>query len=95
MGGSRLFLVRICSSGGVCKWSFRITTTLSSGKRAGADKKLSKVLEQQYVEEAALPDGLPAVSPIGSLAEASTRKLMIDLISTMNASFPDYDFRYA
>lgn len=29
---------------------------------------------------------------IGSLQDATTRKLMINLISTMNASFPDYEF---
>lgn len=31
-------------------------------------------------------------SPIGSLMDSSTRKLLINLITTMNASFPDYDF---
>lgn len=29
---------------------------------------------------------------IGTLSESSTRRLLIDLISTLNASFPDYDF---
>ncbi|KAF0688380.1 Aste57867_20000 [Aphanomyces stellatus] len=29
---------------------------------------------------------------IGNLADSNTRKLLINLISTMNASFPDYDF---
>jgi len=63
-----------------------------SCKRAGADKKLSKMLEQQYVEEVATSPASLGTSPLGSLADASTRKLLIDLISTMNASFPDYDF---
>jgi len=31
-------------------------------------------------------------TPLGSLADAPTQKLLINLISTMNASFPDYDF---
>eukprot|EP00499_Haloplacidia_sp_CaronLabIsolate_P015193 CAMPEP_0196780676 /NCGR_PEP_ID=MMETSP1104-20130614/8387_1 /TAXON_ID=33652 /ORGANISM="Cafeteria sp., Strain Caron Lab Isolate" /LENGTH=247 /DNA_ID=CAMNT_0042150891 /DNA_START=40 /DNA_END=783 /DNA_ORIENTATION=+ len=62
-----------------------------SCKPAGSDKKLSKKLEEQYVKEAA---GGPhfTVTPLGSLSSASTRKLLITLISTMNASFPDYDF---
>ena len=65
-----------------------------SCKKAGPDKKLSKALEQQYAEEpASLPSEMLGTSPLGSLAHAATRKLLIDLISTMNASFPDYDFR--
>jgi len=31
-------------------------------------------------------------SPLGPLSDASTRRLLIDLIATMNASFPDHDF---
>jgi hypothetical protein len=34
-----------------------------------------------------------ASAQLGSLADAKVRRLLIDLISTMNASFPDYDFR--
>lgn len=33
-------------------------------------------------------------SPLGDLGSSTTRKLLINLISTMNASFPDYDFRW-
>lgn len=29
---------------------------------------------------------------LGDLSTNSTRRLLIDLISTLNASFPDYDF---
>jgi hypothetical protein len=29
---------------------------------------------------------------LGDLSSNSTRRLLIDLISTLNASFPDYDF---
>jgi len=63
-----------------------------SCKRAGEDKKLSKMLEQQYVEELASSPGGLGTSPLGPLSDSSTRRLLIDLISTMNASFPDYDF---
>lgn len=31
-------------------------------------------------------------SSLGDLSSNSTRRLLIDLISTLNASFPDYDF---
>lgn len=62
-------------------------------KRGGADKKLSKTLEQQYLDEVATsPSSILSSSPLGSLADSSTRKLLINLISTMNAAFPDYDF---
>lgn len=61
-------------------------------KRAGEDKKLSKLLEQQYAEEVASSPSLLGSSPLGPLSESTTRRLLIDLISTMNASFPDHDF---
>lgn len=64
-----------------------------SCKRAGEDKKLSKMLEQQYTEEVACsPTSAISTSPLGPLSDAGTRRLLIDLISTMNASFPDHDF---
>eukprot|EP01006_Ploeotia_vitrea_P038973 TRINITY_DN66300_c2_g1_i1.p1 TRINITY_DN66300_c2_g1~~TRINITY_DN66300_c2_g1_i1.p1 ORF type:complete len:233 (+),score=126.62 TRINITY_DN66300_c2_g1_i1:230-928(+) len=31
-------------------------------------------------------------SPLGPLDKSSTRKLLVNLISTMNSTFPDYDF---
>jgi len=63
-----------------------------SCKRAGEDKKMAKILEQQYVDELATSPQSLGVSPLGPLSSSSTRRLLIDLISTMNASFPDHDF---
>ena len=64
-----------------------------SCKRAGEDKKLSKKLEQQYADELSTsPQGVLGSSPLGAMSESATRKLLIDLISTLNASFPDHDF---
>ena len=66
---------------------------LHAGKKAGADKKLAKELESQYKKDLAeSPPGHVVDSPIGPVSDPKTRKLLIDLISTMNASFPDYDF---
>jgi len=75
-----------------------------SCKKAGQDKKLAKSLELQYqlsnnteatssgsLKEYTFPISCSPIS-IGSLADSNTRKLLINLISTMNASFPDYDF---
>jgi hypothetical protein len=56
-----------------------------STKKAGDDKKLSKVLEQKLVENNANAAG------DGSM-QKSTTKLFIDLIQTLNASLVDYDF---
>lgn len=74
-----------------------------SCKRAGEDKKLSKVLEAKLVESLQAEeesDDVPPVlrkrsSSLGDLNDVSTRRLLIDLISTLNASFPDYDFSNA
>jgi hypothetical protein len=72
---------------------------LYSCKLAGADKEVSKSLEQSYLDELASlealgssPASLPGTSPVGPLTDSSNRKTLITLILTLNASFPDYDF---
>lgn len=56
-----------------------------STKKAGDDKKQSKVLEQKFVEITAV------AAPDFSMLK-STTKLFVDLIQTLNASMTDYDF---
>ena len=56
-----------------------------STKKAGDDKKHSKVLEQKLVEN---NTSSVADFPL----QKSTTKLFVDLIQTLNASLPDYDF---
>jgi len=74
-----------------------------SCKPAGVDKKLFKQLELRFSEELMEASSIsPEVhpvgavttwgSPFGSLDQSSSRKLFYYLISTLNASFPDYDF---
>jgi hypothetical protein len=64
-----------------------------SCKRAGEDKKLAKELEEQFKEEQKnSPSSMDASSPLGALAQPATRRLLVDLIATLNASFPDHDF---
>lgn len=66
-----------------------------SCKASGEDKKLAKAVDEAIVKELAtspLPD-VTASSPLGSLAAPATRRLLGYLIGTLNASFPDYDFR--
>jgi len=72
---------------------------LYSCKLAGADKEVSKSLEQSYLDELASldelgssPASVPGTSPVGPLTDSSSRKTLITLILTLNASFPDYDF---
>ncbi|ETN24082.1 hypothetical protein PPTG_00537 [Phytophthora nicotianae INRA-310] len=63
-----------------------------SCKKAGSDKRLAKSLELYYQQEIEAAADLLGSSPLGPIAAPATRKLLINLISTMNASFPDYDF---
>jgi len=64
-----------------------------SCKRAGSDKKLYKTLEEQYqIEFSKSPEYELATSPFGPMVQPQSRKSLIDLISVLNASFPDYDF---
>jgi len=57
-----------------------------SCKRAGDEKKLSKALEAKIVE--GLSNSAPTTrlrsSSLGDLSSGSTRRLLIDLISTLN-----------
>jgi hypothetical protein len=64
------------------------------GKIVGEDKKLYKTLESKYIEEmeSEVPD-LQSTSPFGPLTHQASRKTLYHLIATLNASFPDYDFR--
>lgn len=80
-----------------------------SCKQAGADKTLYWSLEKELskspvAQRCSSPPVLlggrspsapvePSTSPFGPLTEKSSRKIFIYLISTMNHSFPDYDFR--
>eukprot|EP01116_Phalansterium_solitarium_P019512 TRINITY_DN5480_c0_g1_i1.p1 TRINITY_DN5480_c0_g1~~TRINITY_DN5480_c0_g1_i1.p1 ORF type:complete len:222 (+),score=78.17 TRINITY_DN5480_c0_g1_i1:167-832(+) len=80
------------SVGGECRIFSKIETY--SCKRAGSDKKLYKSLDEQYQAELSRsPDAsLLSQSPMGPLSDSSSRHTLISLISTLNASFPDYDF---
>lgn len=73
-----------------------LNSFLFAGKRAGSDKKLYKELNQQYEELSRSPEAQEALStsPFGPLSLSTSRRTFISLISTLNASFPDYDFRF-
>jgi hypothetical protein len=66
-----------------------------AGKPTGDDRKLIKELDLTFKEEHArlVMEGSSASSPLGDLGDAHTRRLLINLIATMNAAYPDYDFR--
>jgi len=66
-----------------------------SCKKAGEDKKFYKEMEKEYAQEQSRSpkDQLShSTSPFGPLLLKRSRELLIDLISVLNASFPDYDF---
>ena len=64
-----------------------------SCKKAGSDKRLATNLELYYQQELqALSTDLFSSSPLDPLAASGTRKLLINFISTINASFADFDF---
>ena len=66
-----------------------------SCKLAGLDKKMSRSLEESYIERlqsGALASGEVQNSPVGPLTDANSRKTLIYLILTLNHVYPDYDF---
>lgn len=65
-----------------------------SCKKAGNDKKLYADMERNFQE---IDPSSPkmeklSVSPFGPLTEKTSRHIFMDLISTLNHAFPDYDF---
>lgn len=53
----------------------------------------SKSMDDTAVTAAVLqPQSIKAATPYGDFSIVGTRRLMTDLILTLNASFPDYDF---
>lgn len=63
----------------------------AAGKLAGLDKKLSRSLEEEVAAGSASPSSL-SKSPVGPLAESSSRRTLVYLILTLNHIYPDYDF---
>jgi len=68
-----------------------------SCKLAGGDKRAAKeishALEASLSSSPAYSNLLEQPSPLGDLHEPATKQLLVSLITTMNASFSDYDFR--
>eukprot|EP00741_Cyanophora_paradoxa_P003846 tig00000718_g3740.t1 len=63
-----------------------------SCKQASGEKQLAAKIESKIESELATSPEPLLVSPLGSLTDAANRKVLINLIATLNASFPDYDF---
>jgi len=71
-----------------------------SCKLAGADKRAAKEITHAVEHELqhSSPHHLPhaasvtSMTSLGDLREPATRQLLVSLITTLNASFPDYDF---
>eukprot|EP00742_Colponemidia_sp_Colp-10_P000560 GILJ01000610.1.p1 GENE.GILJ01000610.1~~GILJ01000610.1.p1 ORF type:complete len:267 (+),score=39.88 GILJ01000610.1:48-803(+) len=61
-------------------------------RKTTTDRRLSLTVEQHLDEELASSPKGHSPSPLGLLSDNSTKKLLINLISTLNESFPDYDF---
>ncbi|CAG8432728.1 7055_t:CDS:2 [Diversispora eburnea] len=83
-----------------CRVVGRIETY--SCKLAGVDKKLYKNLENRWnsknisESQSVSPEQQHSfnniISPFGSLEQPSSRRTLFNLIATLNASYPDYDF---
>jgi len=69
------------------------------GKDTGEDKQLRKELESKIleeIEELKSPEfsfSSSLVSPFGPLDQTASRRTFFNLFSTLNALFPNYDFK--
>lgn len=75
------------------------STTLEKVEKLNSESTYSSfVFHQQSRRNRSRSNSLDVVNrtnrntPLGDLNERSTRKLLVDLISTLNAIYPDYDF---
>mmetsp|Transcript_47035 Transcript_47035/g.110819 ORF Transcript_47035/g.110819 Transcript_47035/m.110819 type:complete len:233 (-) Transcript_47035:1404-2102(-) len=72
-----------------------------SCKLASSEKRLASSLDRQLVQDLGTPEeggwnqsiSPASASPLGSMNEVHTRKLLINMILTLNNTFADYDFR--
>mmetsp|Transcript_23004 Transcript_23004/g.37846 ORF Transcript_23004/g.37846 Transcript_23004/m.37846 type:complete len:233 (+) Transcript_23004:133-831(+) len=66
----------------------------SSGKQVGekTDKAIVTTSGDVPSSPEILVESALSKSPVGSLTDSANRKVLINLICTLNASFPDYDF---
>lgn len=63
-----------------------------AGKAAGTDKAIAREVEATLKDELDTSHSLVPVSPLGPVADKSTRTLLVNLIAVMNMAFPEHDF---
>jgi hypothetical protein len=63
------------------------------GKSVAAEKKLHKSVENRIEEDICISPEFSS-SPFGPLTSKVSRRTFCYLISTLNAAYPDYDFRF-
>eukprot|EP00771_Trimastix_marina_P000984 gnl/Trimastix_PCT/2026.p1 GENE.gnl/Trimastix_PCT/2026~~gnl/Trimastix_PCT/2026.p1 ORF type:complete len:267 (+),score=24.75 gnl/Trimastix_PCT/2026:233-1033(+) len=64
-----------------------------SCKQTTGDRRLARCIEEQCIQGLDDPNSPYGSSPFGPLTLRHSRMTLIHLISTLNAAFPDYDFR--
>jgi len=62
-----------------------------SCKRGGGEKQLAKSVDS-HIEGLLATSPADVASPFGPITDSNVRRIITDLIFTLNASFPDYDF---
>jgi len=62
-----------------------------SCKRGGDEKQMAKSVDD-HIEGILATSPADVASPFGPITDSTVRRIITDLIFTMNASFPDYDF---
>jgi hypothetical protein len=65
-----------------------------SCKRAGADRRLFKQIVKELNTDISIRkrEGRTCETGLGDISQPATQKLLVSLITALNASFPDYDF---
>ena len=68
------------------------SASAASAREAAAKKPRPNRRRSQSFDFDFTVDGISSKTTLGDFSEMATRRLMTDLILTLNASFPDYDF---
>lgn len=69
-------------------WILSAKMEVYSCKKAGDDKRLARQVENRITQKQTI------ASPLGNLTDSEPRQLFVNLITTLNAAFPDFDFSH-
>ena len=89
MGGAPRIIRKVVSP---IKKVVRPPSSPIAERRESLQKQGKKMERKMSQDMSSSPNEMTCSTPLGDLRDYPVRKLLVDLIFTLNATFPDYDF---